>query len=96
VSRGEPPTTDRVRLQRTTGDWQPRVREALAAVDWAAYPVVDIVHYAPATSLGLEDGHPRTEVHRHREAPALSRYATPERRCRVERVTRPLYRRLTE
>lgn len=96
MSRGDPSSTDRVRLQPVTGSWQPRVRETLAGVDWATYSVVDVVHYAPATSLGLEDGHPRTEVHRHRDAPPLARYATPERTCRVERVTRPLYRRVTD
>lgn len=85
---------NRVRLQSVDGDWSRRVRDALADTDWEDHPVVDVVHYAPATSLGLEGDRPRTEVHRHDgDPPAPAHYATPERRCRVERVTRPVYER---
>lgn len=95
--RGSPAGDDdpgrggRLRLVPVTDDWTDRVRDDLAATDWTATPVVDVVRYAPATSTGLEDGRPRTEVHRHGDAPPRpARYATPERPCRVERVTRPL------
>ncbi|WP_276259328.1 hypothetical protein [Haloglomus litoreum] len=93
--RGATAVTDegerRVRLVPVTGDWPAQVREALAATDWTDTPVVDVVHYAPATSTGLEGGHPHIEVHRHGGTPPRpARYATPERACRVERVTRPL------
>lgn len=84
----------RVRLVPATGEWPARVRRELAATDWAATPVVDVVHYAPATARGLEDGRPTTEVHRHADPPRPARYGTPERACRVERVTRPLFGRL--
>jgi hypothetical protein len=94
-SRGGTAVTDdgerRVRLVPATGDWPARVRDDLATTDWTATPVVDVVHYAPATSTGLEGGRPHTEVHRHGGTPpGPARYATPERACRVERVTRPL------
>jgi hypothetical protein len=97
--RGGTTATDdgerRVRLVPATGDWPGRVRDDLAATDWTATPVVDVVHYAPATATGLEDGRPHTEVHRHGGTPPRpARYATPERTCRVERVTRPLAERL--
>ncbi len=93
--RGGRPTIDdgerRVHLVPATGDWPERVRRDLATTDWTATPVVDVVHYAPATSTGLEDGRPHTEVHRHAGTPPRpERYATPERACRVKRVTRPL------
>jgi hypothetical protein len=84
-----------VRLLPASGDWPRRVRTELAATDWDAHPVVDVVHYAPATSTGLEDGCANTEIHRHAGTPPPpGRYATPERACRVERVTRPLFARL--
>jgi hypothetical protein len=89
-SDAAPDTERRVRLVPVAGDWSTRVHDELAATDWAATPVVDVVHYAPATSVGLEDGRPRTEVHRHADPPRPAHYATPERPCRVERVTRPL------
>lgn len=84
-----------VRLVPATDDWPGGVRADLGATDRTATPVVDVVHYAPATSTGLEDGRPHTEVHRHAGTPPPpTRYATPERPCRVERVMRPLAERL--
>jgi len=71
--RGGHPTIDdgerRVRLVPVAGGWPERVRRDLATTDWTATPVVDVVHYAPATSTGLEDGRPHTEVHRHAGTP---------------------------
>ncbi|MFB6206208.1 MAG: hypothetical protein ABEJ05_06755 [Haloglomus sp.] len=97
-SRGSPAATDNrhhVRLVPVSGDWPDRVRRKLAATDWSTTPVVDVVHYTPATSTGLEGGRPHTEVHRHTGTPPRpTRYATPERACRIERVTRPLAARL--
>ena len=85
-----------VRRQPPARDPPARVREALAGTDWDRHPV-DVVHYAPATSLGLEGDRPRTAVHRHAGTPpSPARYATGERTCRVERVTRPLYGALRE
>lgn len=39
-----------VRLVPATDDWPGGVRADLGATDWTATPVVDVVHYAPATS----------------------------------------------
>jgi hypothetical protein len=95
ASPGAAPDAERrVRLVPVTDDWPTWVRDELAATDWAATPVVDVVHYAPATSIGLEDGRPHTEVHRHADPPRPAHYATPERPCRVERVPRPLAEKL--
>ena len=85
----------RGRLVTATGTWGPQVRAELEATDWTATPVVDVVTFLPATSRGFEDGHQRVEVYRYREGPPLSRYTNEERAFRVERLTRPLYERLT-
>jgi hypothetical protein len=92
-----PPTsaeTRGVELRPATGDWPARVRRGLAETDWTATPVVDVVTYAPATTRGLEGGHMRIEWYRYADPPHPSTHATPERACRVERVTRPLWERL--
>lgn len=74
---------------------RPDVREAVETTNWETYAVVDVVDYRPATSRGLEDDRPHTEVHRHRErAPSATTYATPERGCTVHRLTEPLVREL--
>lgn len=85
----------RGRFVPVSGEWSPRVEEALAATDWTATPVVDVVRYAPATTRGFEDGQPRTELYRYAEPPPLDAYETGERTYRVERVTRPVYDGLT-
>lgn len=65
---------------------------ALQSTDWREHAIVDLVTYAPATSLGFEDDQQRIEVYRYTEcAPPPETYGTPERSVRVERVTRPLY-----
>jgi hypothetical protein len=56
---------------------------------------VDVVTYAPATSLGLKGDRQRIKTYRYRErAPPLSAYETSERSCRVVRLTRPLWEQL--
>jgi hypothetical protein len=56
---------------------------------------VDVVTYAPATSLGLKGDRQRIKTYRYRErAPPLSTYETSERSCRVVRLTRPLWEQL--
>lgn len=92
---GEPTAMPRGRLVPAIGLWGPQVRAELAATDWAATPVVDVVTFLPATSRGFEGDRQRVEVYRHDEGPALSVYANGERAFRVERLTRPLYERLT-
>jgi hypothetical protein len=89
-------TASSVTLRPVTGDWADRVRRYLAATDWAATPVVDVVADAPATTRGLEGGHMRTECYRYAAPPHPSTYATGERACRVERITRPLYERFAD
>ena len=85
-----------VTLTPASGDWTPRVRRELAATDWQATPVVDVVTYAPATTRGFEGGHMRTEVYRYAEPPRPATYDTGERACELERVTRPCYERLVD
>jgi hypothetical protein len=86
----------RGRLVSATGTWGPHVQRELETTDWSATPVVDVVTFLPATSRGVESDRQRVEVYRHVEGPALSTYANGERAFRVERVTRPLYERLTD
>ncbi|WP_255149848.1 hypothetical protein [Halorarius halobius] len=82
-------------LVAPTGEWGPHVRAELEATDWSKTPVVDVVTFLPATSRGLEGDQRRVEVYRHVEGPPLSLYENAERRVRVERLTRPLFERLT-
>ena len=84
------------RLHPATPPWPRSVRTEIATTDWERHPVVDVVTFAPATSRGLEGDRQRIEVHRHREAPSPSIYETSERTYRVERLTRPLFERLSE
>ena len=83
------------RLERPRSPLSRPVREACEATDWDAVAVVDVVTYAPATSLGFEGDRQRIETYRYRErAPPLSTYENGERSFRVTRVTRPLWERL--
>jgi hypothetical protein len=61
------------------------------ATDWHRPPIVDVVTFAPATSRGVE----RPAADRGLPVPAIETYETRERSFTVERVTRPLYQRLT-
>lgn len=83
-------------LRPAAPPWPRPVRAELAATDWDRHPVVDVVTFAPATSRGLEGDRQRIEVYRYREAPELAVYENAERTFHVERLTRPLYERLTE
>lgn len=83
------------RLQPPEPPWPPRVHAELDATDWNRYPIVDIITFTPATSRGLEGDRQRIEVYRYRDAPDLSVYENTERGFRVERVTRPVYKRAT-
>jgi hypothetical protein len=94
-SEDEATTVPRGRLVPATGTWGPHVQRELEATDWMATPVVDVVTFLPATSRGFEGDRQRVEVYRHATGPPLSRYANGERSFRVERVTEPLYERLT-
>lgn len=85
----------RGRFVPPTGTWGPHVRDELAATDWSETPIVDVVTFLPATSRGFEGDRQRVEVYRHDKGPLLSHYENRERAFRVERVTRPLYERLT-
>jgi hypothetical protein len=74
----------------------PPVREACEATDWEEFVVLDVVTFFPATSRGFEGDRQRIEVYRHRErAPPIGRYENGERDYRVQRLTRPLFERLS-
>ncbi|WP_255196227.1 hypothetical protein [Halorarius litoreus] len=82
----------RGRFVEPTGTWGPNVRADLAATDWTATPVVDVVTFLPATSRGFESDRLRVEVYRYAEPPPLSTYANGERAFSVERLTESVYR----
>ena len=78
-----------------TPPWPRTIRERLDDTDWDRCPIVDVVTYEPATSLGLEGDRQRIEVHRYgSDAPPPETYENDERGVRVARLTAPLYERL--
>jgi hypothetical protein len=84
-----------VRLERPGRPLSGPVRDACEATDWDATAVLDVVTYAPATSLGFEGDRQRIETARYGDrAPPLSTYENGERSVRVTRLTRPLWERL--
>jgi hypothetical protein len=83
------------RLERPRSPLARPVREACESTDWDEFDAVDVVTFAPATSLGLEGDRQRVETYRYRErAPPLTTYENGERSFRVTRFTRPLWERL--
>lgn len=80
------------RLERPRSPLSRPVREACEETDWEAVAVLDVVTYAPATSLGFEGDRQRIETYRYEElAPPLSTYENGERSFGVTRLTRPLW-----
>ena len=83
------------RLERPRSPLSRPVREACETTVWNEYAVLDVVTYAPATSLGFDGDRQRIETYRYRDrAPPLSTYENGERSFRVTRLTRPLWERL--
>jgi hypothetical protein len=83
------------RLERPRPPLPRPVRDACEATDWAEIAVLDVVTFAPATSLGFEGDRQRVETYRYAErAPPLATYENGERSFRVTRLTRPLWERL--
>lgn len=83
-------------LEPARGPLSPPAREACEATDWEEFAVLDVVTFHPATSRGFEGDRQRIEVYRHRErAPPSERCENGERAFRVERLTGPLFERLS-
>ncbi len=88
--------TDRTgRLERPRSPLSRPGREACGSTDWTETAVLDVVTFAPATSLGLGGDNQRIESYRSPErTPPLATYETGERSFRATRLTRPLWERL--